>query len=256
MARVVALCIILAACAALSACITAVTPLPPEPTDTPQPSATPTATVIWFPPTSTSTVFPTPLVTPTLQVIPETGNIIFRDDFSDPENWNLLQTASTSIALGKNNLVLALDQPGAYLYTLRSTPRLDDFYLEITAGPSLCRAGDEYGLLLRVSPSVEFYRFSISCDSYVRVDKYYQGRASSPRPKELTGVVPPGAPSSSRLGVWASGKEIRFSINGEVLFTINDPSLTAGSLGLFIRSGGENALTVSFSDLVVRSITP
>ncbi len=238
----------------LSACRPAATPLPPEPTASPTAVLTATPTIIWFPPTSTPTVFPTPVITPTLDVTPAAGSIIFRDDFSDPENWSLIQTASTSIALGKNNLALALNQPGAYLYTLRNEPLLRNFYLEITASPSLCRAADEYGLLLRVSPALEFYRFSISCDSQVRLDKYYQGRASSPQPPAPSGAVPPGAPSSARLGVWANEKEMRFYINGELQFSVKDPSLSAGSLGVFIRSAGDNAVTVSFADLVVRSI--
>jgi predicted membrane-bound spermidine synthase len=54
--------------------------------------------------------------------------------------------------------------------------------------------------------------------------------------------------------VWANGKEMRFYINGELQFSVKDPSLSAGSLGVFIRSAGDNAVTVSFADLVVRAI--
>jgi hypothetical protein len=85
----------------------------------------------------------------------------------------------------------------------------------------------------------------------VRLDKYFGGKASSPQPLGYSGAVPPGAPSSSRLGVWTSGKEMRFYINGEYQFTVNDPSLTRGGLGVFIRSNGDDAVTVSFSDLEV-----
>jgi len=193
-------------------------------------------------------------MTPTLDTRPSAGALILEDDFSDPAPWSLVQTSTSSVALGVNNLTLALDQPGAYLYTLRSQPSLGDFYLEITASTSLCRASDEYGLLLRVSSDLEFYRYSLSCDGQVRLDKYYQGRASSPQPWMLSGAVPPGAPASARLAVWAQGKELRFYVNGEHQFTVQDPSLTSGSFGLFIRSAGDNAVTVSFSDLVVSEI--
>jgi hypothetical protein len=178
--------------------------------------------------------------------------VIFSDDFSDPSQWALGQTSTTSIALGNHSLTLALDQPGGYLYTLRNKPTLTDFYLEVTASPSLCRDEDEYGLLLRVSPALEFYRFSLYCDGGIRLDKYVNGKASSPLPKTLSGSVPPGAPSSSRLAVWAKGKELRFYINDEYQFEIRDPTLLQGSLGFFIRSAGDNAVTISFSDLIVR----
>jgi hypothetical protein len=45
---------------------------------------------------------------------------------------------------------------------------------------------------------------------------------------------------------------MRFYVNGEYLFTVSDPSLRSGGLGVFARSNGENDLTVSFSDLVIR----
>jgi hypothetical protein len=226
-------------------------PLPTNPPTQQIQTSTPTPTIEWFPPTPTYTPFPTPIITPTMVASPLAGELIFQDNFTEPTQWILGQTASTSVALGVDELTLALDHPGAYLYSLRQKTDMTDFYLEITASPSLCRGPDEYGLLLRVSPALDFYRFSLTCDGQLRLDKYFQGKASSPRPLMYSGAVPPGAPSSSRLGVWASGKEMRFYVNGEYQFTINDPSLNGGGFGAFIRSNGENAVTISFSDMQV-----
>jgi hypothetical protein len=240
--------------AGLICACSAATPLPPEPTDTPPPpTATPSPTIVWFPATATPTSFPTPVVTPTLDLRPQAGGeLLLSDDFSDPSAWTLSQTRAASAALGVNELTLALHQPGGYLYSLRSEPLLGDFYLEITASPNLCKDEDEYGLLLRVSPSLDFYRFSLSCAGQARVDKYFNGTASSPQPPVYSGAVPPGAPSASRLAVLAQGRELQFFANDEYLFTVSDPSLVSGSLGVFVRSAGDNDLTVSFSDLVVR----
>jgi hypothetical protein len=194
----------------------------------------------------------TQVVSPTLDVQPVAGEIIFQDSFEQGDSWALSQSTAASVAIGKNELTLALHQPNGYLYSLRDEPLLRDFYLEVTASPNLCKDADEYGLLLRVSPSLEFYRFSLTCDGQVRLDKYFNGTASSPQPLTYSGSVPPGAPSSSRLGVWAKGREMRFYINDQYQFSVSDPSLPAGSLGVFVRSAGENDLTVSFSDLIVR----
>ena len=68
-----------------------------------------------------------------------------------------------SVALGKNELSLGVSQPPGYLFSLRRGTTLDDFYIEITASPSICRGKDEYGLLLRVSPSSDFFRFGLTC---------------------------------------------------------------------------------------------
>ncbi len=243
----------------LTACLPAPTPFA-YPTDTPlTQTETPTSTVVWFPPTPTSTLFPTPVLTPTQDMSSPFGEIILTDDFTEPTLWTLGRTATTSAAFGQSELTLALTQPltqpRGYIYSLRTQPSLNDFHLEITASPSLCRGEDEYGLLLRVSPSLDFYRFSLSCDGRVRLDKYFNGQASSPQPWTLSGAVPPGAPSSSRLEIWARGKEMRFYVNAEYTFTVRDPSLTGGILGVFARSAGDTAVTISFSDLIIHQVT-
>jgi hypothetical protein len=47
---------------------------------------------------------------------------------------------------------------------------------------------------------------------------------------------------------------MRFFINGQYQFTVRDPSFPSGALGVFARSQGETAVTVNFSDLVVKSV--
>jgi hypothetical protein len=241
----------------LAACLPA-GPAVPLPTDTPTPAPTftPTATptIVWFPPTSTPTPFPTFEVTPTPDYRPGLGEILLVDDFSSGDSWTLGRTSAGGAALGKNELTIALAEPGAYVASLRDGPDLRNFYLEITASPSLCRDEDEYGVLLRASSTRDFYRFSLSCDGRVRVDRLVGGAASSPQPWLISSSVPPGAPSISRLAVWAQEKEMRFFVNDEYQFTINDPMLPSGSVGVFARSRGENAVTVNFSELVIREI--
>jgi hypothetical protein len=236
----------------LAACLPAATPLPPLPTNTKlPPTATATATIVWFPPTATYTPFPSPVITPTVDVRPEQGELLITEDFSNPDHWTLGRANQMSAALGKNELSLAITQPGGYLSTLFRQAVPNDFYMEVTASPSLCKGKDEYGILLRVSPSLEFYRFSLSCDGQVRLDKYFNQVASSPQAWTLSGAVPPGAPSSSRIGVWAKGKVLQLFVNGQFQFSVQDPSLVGGSLGFFARSANDNAVTVSFSDLQI-----
>lgn len=241
----------------LSACLPTGNPLPlPTDTLTPTSSTTPTGTVVWFPPTATPTLFPTPVVTPTLDLRPEFGPIILTDDFSNGESWFFGTSNAGSVALGKNELTIAISEPRTYFYSVREQPALSDFYLEITASPTLCQEVDEYGLLLRWNSPGDFYRFSISCDGQVRLDRLVGGTATSPQPWMTSGVIPPGAPNTLRLAVWAFGKEMRFFVNDIHHFTTRDPMLSNGILGVFARSAGENAVTVSFSDLVVHKISP
>jgi hypothetical protein len=243
----------------LTACLPARTPLPPLPTDTPLPPAdTPTPTTIWFPPTATFTPLPavtTPL-TPTLDLSPHFGALLFDDNFTADSPWTLGRTTIGSMALGVNELTLAVTQSRGYLYSARQGVVLGDFYLEITASPSLCRGADEYGLLLRVSPALEFLRFGLLCNGKARLDRIVGGQASSPVPPTLVGAVPPGAPSTSLLGVWALGKELRFYANGQFLFAARESVLLSGGLGVFARASGSDALTVNFSHLSIYAANP
>ena len=229
-------------------------PLPPSPPPTLTPS--PTATIVWFPPTATPTLAPTQVLTPTLDLRPAIGNLIFEDHFEKGSDWSLAQTDSTSIALGKNEITLAIAQPKLYLYTLRQTPQLAAFYLELTAWPNLCRGEDEYGLLFRVTPQLDFYRLALTCNGQLRFDRFYQGKASVPFPKTYSGAVPPGAPSSVPIAIWASQKEITVFINDQFQFTLQESVIPAGALGLFARSVSSAAVTVNFSDLRVYEIVP
>ena len=179
----------------------------------------------------------------------------FEDDFTDSSNaWLLGQNAKGTVAMGLNELTIAIIQPKAYLFSTRTEPLLGNFYAEITASPNLCSGLDEYGLLFRVRSIGDFYRYSISCDGQVRLDRVVGSTAGSPQPWLVSASVPRGAPSSTRLGVWAVGTDLRFFVNDEFQFAVSDSYHDSGNLGVFARSAGENAVSVSFSDLKVYQI--
>ncbi len=227
----------------------------PSPTVTiPAPTGTITPTIVWFPPSATPTRFPTPVITPTADMRPMLGKIIFEDDFSDLKSWSTSQTEEGSVAFGINELTIAIGENNAYLYSLREQPIFTDFYMEITAETTLCRDLDEYGVLFRVSPTIDYYRFALSCNGQVRLDRIKDGQASSPQPWMLSGSVPPGAPSKVVIGVAAIGSELSFFVNGQFQFSLHEPLLTSGGLGVFARATNKMAVTVSFSHLVVYEV--
>ncbi len=239
----------------LAGCLESSTLLPsPSITPTIPPTITSTPTIVWFPPTATPTLFPTPEVTPTEVFETELGSIIFADDFSSGEHWTLGASDAGSAALGINELTIAISKPDTYIVSIRNEPLLSDFYMEITASPTLCRNQDEYGVLFRWSSLGDFYRYSLACDGNIRLDRLVAGTAASPQPWFATGVVPAGAPKSTRMAVWVNGDEMRFFVDDIHQFTLHDPRLSSGLVGVFARSTGENALTVNFSDLMVHEV--
>jgi hypothetical protein len=186
----------------LGACLPAAAFPLETPTATSPPTATltPTATFVWFPPTATFTPAPTRGVTPTLDLRPSYGELIFADDFSESGPWQVSKTSSGNIAVGANRLNIAINQPRLLLTSLRAAPEIGDYYLEITARANLCSGEDEYGLLFRHASASDFLRYSVSCSGQVRLDKISGGNASSPQPWTLSGAFAPGAPNEVRLG--------------------------------------------------------
>ena len=219
-------------------------------TQTPSPSPT----IVWFPPTNTPTPLPSPVFVPTPDQRPGLGAVIYQDDFEERTRWQTFSGATGSVAYGIDELTIAISQPKGILLSLSKEPFLDDFYLEITANPSLCRGADAYGLLLRATTYVDYYRFLISCSGELRLERVKNGRVALLQDWTPSGQVPPGSPLLLRLGVWTAGNEMRFFVNDIYQFRASDPVWRSGNIGVFARSGGENALTVSFSDLIVRSV--
>jgi hypothetical protein len=225
----------------------------PELTPLATPSVAPSPTIVWFPPTPTFTPLPSPThsTLPTTDTRAQHGEIIFTDNFDDPAKWTSGRMTAGSVVFGARELSLGVAQPKGYLFSFRQETNLSDFYLEITASPSICRDKDEYGVLFRVSQTLDFFRFGLNCTGEARLDRLLSGVATSPQPPNLSGSVPPGAPSSSQIGIWTSSSEMRFYVNGDYLFTVRDPSLKSGGLGVYARAAGDDVMTINFSNLSV-----
>jgi hypothetical protein len=194
--------------------------------------------------------------TPTPDLRPNVGEVLLTDDFSSQDEWALSSAEDYNVAIANQHLTLVLSRPEWFIFTTRLEPSLDDFYAEITASPNLCRGEDEYGMIVRTTYASVHYRFAISCDGRAKVTRVSHKSARVIVPWTTSQAVPAFAPSSSRLAVWANGKDIRFFINDEYLFSIVDTVLLEGTLGVFVRTAGDNPISVNFNDLVIRELSP
>lgn len=238
-------------CLLLSACLPSESILP---TETPIPSDTPlpTSTIIWFPPSATPTLLTVPTYTATPEMSPGIGSVIFTDDFSNASAWDTAASAQGSAAISRNRLTLAAE-PGVYLASMNREAILSDFYAEITARPSLCRGEDSYGIVIR-STGDSFYRFTLTCNSMISVERYRSSVRLLMLEPTPSGDAPPGAPGEVRIGMWAVGNEMRLFLNGRFQFSITDPSSPSGLFGVFVRGEGGTPVSVIFSDLIVYDV--
>ena len=224
-------------------------------TKTPTQTVTSTKTVLWFPPTNTPTPFFTRTMIPTANRKPGVGELFLVDIFSSQGSWSITQKEYGSTAIANQELSIVLSESGKSLASIRSEPVLDDYYLEITASPSLCRQNDTYGVLLRAEEENLYYRFALNCNGMMRLDRVKNGYYSILQDWIPSGQVPVGSPVSLKLGVWAYKDELRFFINDYYQFSMNNLIWLSGQIGVFARSESETTLSVSFSDLNVFELT-
>jgi hypothetical protein len=190
------------------------------------------------------------VATPELRV--GLSGVIAIDDFSNPTLWNTAQSDQGSALISRQRLTLSA-QPGMYMRSFHRDLFVGDFYAEITARPSLCRAADEYGLLVRANP-ITYYRFALTCDGKIHAERISVRERHVLHEPVPSGDAPPGAPSEVRIGIWAAGPEMRLFLNGRYQFSITDLNLLSGTLGVFARAVGDTPVTVTYSDLVVEAV--
>ncbi|GAB4480005.1 MAG: hypothetical protein OHK0031_00850 [Anaerolineales bacterium] len=251
--------LVLAACAEVPAAKQ--TPLPGLPADlqaSPSPAPTASATIEWFPATPTEPLFPTLEPSATPERLAGVGPQIFADHFDEANTWSYLTIKSDSpnkILLAEKRLTLASNTPPVYLFSLRKDLSLVNFYATLQVSVNRCQADDQYGLLFRSAGDYYTYRYVLTCDGRLRIDRQRGGELSPLTEWTPSGDAPPGAPAQITLGIWAAGTEYRFFINGRYQFRIVDPLFRTGTLGVFTSAASPAGMNVSFSDLNIFSVS-
>jgi hypothetical protein len=229
----------------------------PEPTPSITPSLTPspTPTVEWFPATDTPTPPPSVVASPTVELLEGVGAVTFREEFNSLEEWIVPNTPRGEINLDRGQMNIIVLEPQTYLTAIRESPDFDSFFAEIDVSTSLCQGKDEYGVIFRAAGPGNFYRYALSCDGKVRLDKLVGGTAVALQPWTPSASVPQAAPSQATLGILAEDDQLTLFIDRTRQFSITDPELVQGTMGVYARSVSDTAVTVSFTRFVVRGLT-
>jgi hypothetical protein len=238
---------LLTACSTLDAILA--TPTPVIPTQTPLP----TPTYNWFPATATPTLEPgAGTQAPAPSFSPSLGEMILSDSFTRASLWDTATSDDGSAEVLNGQINLAA-QSKVFMYSQRHNLTVDNFYMEITATPNLCRGTDSYGVLVRAN-AVAYYRFAITCDGMVSAERNSVGKRLIMQSSVVSGDAPQGAPGQVRIGVWAVGTEMRLFLNDNFQFGVSDANYASGTVGVFVNSATNNPIIVSFSDLTIHEV--
>jgi hypothetical protein len=229
------------------------TPTPVPPTDTPPPTSTP-------PPTNTPTPIPLDVLYQQNLPIPiEQTEVIFREDFSNPQSGWLLEEAEykdSEMALkNKDNWHPIWGGGIALAYPHL---RFDNFILEVDARWSGGAVGGHYGVLFRYrgdEPSSywyknEFYDFVVGNDGRYSAGKWVDGERVVLLEGFLDALGHPG--DINRIHIEANGPNMRFFINDQFLGNISDVEHDSGDIALTAQKPeGTQFFEASFDNVII-----
>jgi hypothetical protein len=216
-------------------------------------------------PTVTATVaFPTIIpsatwtpgasLTPTVDLRVDAGPVLLHDSMDDPSVWQLTTGDTGVSAISDGRLTLSVRSARAYHTAHRLEPVVGDFYAEIEVLTEVCHAGDEVGLTARGRGLFEQYRFLIGCDGTARITRVLEEGSRALTLRVSDPAILGGAPARNRLGVWLSGLDLKFLVNGDEVLTVRDAALTQGTLGVIARAGTGGQVSAAFDDLIVYAL--
>lgn len=224
--------------------------LTPSATLTPRPEpttgASPTASVT--PPPATSTSAPPP----------PSGDLIFKDDFSQPDLWSeaIGEDNLTQISISEGRLAITLKVVNYYAIAYDLKRRAHDFYGVVTGTAQACRFRDRYGLLFHLQSELNYYQFDIDCDGRYRLSKMMDGNLTALKDWTASNSIRPGGGAVNQLSVRVIEYSIEIFANNQLLFKTTDATYREGGFGLYAGSGISPTYTATFDDLEVREAVP
>ena len=241
---------------------------PAEPTATetaPSPTATSAATATATA-TPTETASPTPAATDTAPV-PATpdpnqgvGDVVYNETFDGTQGWGWGFSDDAVAFTTENGAVKAVTTVGDAGWRVTIGPGASwlDQQIVLKTDTTACTENDEFGLLYRGALDdqtgiLNGYVFKVTCGGKASVDVI---RDNQPSVLVQPLDVSVNKTGENTLTVWAGRGEMRYYINGVYVATAQDSTFTSGRLGLFVRDRNGGGMTVSFTDLTVRNVTP
>ena len=230
-----------------------------SPTDSAPTQPTETATIVWFPATSTPTPSPPPQPTSTTVALSGLGEPITVDQFSDTTVWagsqNLGGDLPNRTILADSSLVFAINQPPARLVTFNQQILLADSAVSAIFTVNRCSVGDVYGMLFNTQNEKYGNRLSMNCDGRFRMEQLRENLTLPLTEWVASGDVPIGAPGVVKVTIWSAGVETRIFFNDHYQASIFDPYYRNGSFGFFASSTTDAGLNIRVSDLSVNLVS-
>jgi hypothetical protein len=184
-----------------------------------------------------------------------TPGVLFQDDFSSQQvsqalGWEFNSYNGATSAWAPGAMVMTETNSTSYDANFLNGP-YDNFGAETSAGPTGANYA-EYGVVFRASSGSNGftgYVFGISSDGRFWLSKSVNGSWEGQLlPNAASSAIKQGA-AQNVLRVLANGPQIRLFINGTLVGTATDSSLTSGGVGFYIAAEDAPPAVVAYHGL-------
>lgn len=188
------------------------------------------------------------------RVVLDSPEMLFHDGFTAGQTgaWLLEGDERGRTAVLNDALIISIEDPHLLQYAALEEPLFDDFALEVDVTQLSGDPESSYGVLFRKSGD-QFYRFAITGSGLFVMERhnmggtwtrYFDDWRESP-------AINQGVGATNRLKIKASGGDLSFYVNGELLQQVNDSSYASGQIALAAGTFGRAGLQVVFDNVAV-----
>jgi hypothetical protein len=186
------------------------------------------------------------------------GAASWTDNFTNADNWYLINTANTKWSEGDGQLVMKSISPSkGEEWGLSDQPSMNDYYLQasfVTGGA--CSGLDKYGVLARAPEENKGYVFEFSCDGHYRLYTWDGENYNALQEWRTSASIVTGPNQTNVLGIYMKGSDIRLYANGHKLAELTDNSYDHGQFGLVIGSVNTDNFTVYVDQVAYWELNP
>lgn len=219
---------------------------------------TPTATIEWFPASSTPTDTPVPAATATPIALEGLGVVVVNNALDEPADWSNLTGPDSGVpnqlVLMDGTLIFAINQSPARFITINQNILLTDSAISVRTMVNRCSAGDTYGILFKANTEQMTNRLALNCNGQFRVEQLREGSTLPLSEWLQSGDVPQGGPANVIITIWSAGNETRIFLNNHYQLSVFDKYYPSGSIGFFASGNGDLGMNVQFSDLLIQRV--
>ena len=183
---------------------------------------------------------------------PESGDVLFFDDFSARASWDTWNEEQSIVDYSSGGLRFFINQPN-YDYWSILDEYFEDTKIDVDVSKVNGPEDNSFGVLCRYKNQKNYYQFLVSSDGYFGIVKVLDGQRSviSSEQLQYDEVIVSGNGGLNHIQAVCLGSSLTLSINGVLLASAYDTDLIEGKVGLAAGTNAERAVDVLFDNFRV-----